>query len=279
MQSASRMTLGPSATSPSTRRGHRDAVVAPAVDLGGAERAPGALDREAVRSLLARDAERAEHARHRGDAVALLDAELLGVADRRRPARARGERAQRSGSRRWRAARSRRRSRSPRAPPRPRVELGDRLAAALAVRLDGERPRPCRGAISRSPVRVGFTPTPRTVTREPGDDLRGDEQERRGREVARDLDVEAPASSPDQPAGSSSTIGADRADRDAERAQHALGVIARERAARGRASCRGRRGRRGGSRSSPARSRPGSRTRARARYVARRAAGRRGAAR
>ena len=45
-------------------------------------------------------------------------------------------------------------------------------------------------AISSSPVRVGLMPTPRAVTREPLDELRGDEEERRRREVARDRDLE-----------------------------------------------------------------------------------------
>src|SRR5205085_3222930 len=59
------------------RGGHRDAVVAAAVDLGGLESTLFSLDHETVGQLLAFHAQRAQHMSHRRDPIALLDAQLL----------------------------------------------------------------------------------------------------------------------------------------------------------------------------------------------------------
>ena len=167
MQSQSTIVLGPRAAEREDRRGHRDAVVAIALDARGLERAFPALDDEAVRELLARDAERAEQPRHRRDAIALLDAELLGIADRRRSDRARGERARDRDLARSRAERARRRStwRAGSACHAVTSRTGSPPCSPCGTT---SRPAPMWRATSRRPMRVGLMPTPRTVTREPG---------------------------------------------------------------------------------------------------------------
>ena len=59
---------------------HRDAVVVVRVGDAAARRA-GAVDGEAVRPLVGRDAEVAQAGHERGNAIAFLDAQLAGAAD------------------------------------------------------------------------------------------------------------------------------------------------------------------------------------------------------
>ena len=198
----------------------------------------------------------------RRDAIALLHAELGGVGDRRRAAGARGERAEDRDLVDRRARRARRRRAPPGATRAPRADrrrarraprrVGSIVDRAAHVAQDLEEPGARR--VQADAPHVDAAPghdraRPRRGTPPPRD--------RRGRRSSN------AGSSPDHAAPSSSTIGPTVADRDAERAEHALGVIARdERLAHVRRR-RPRRGPRAGSRSSPARSRRASRTRAR----------------
>src|SRR5690606_32138952 len=70
------------------RERHRDPMVTVAVDLAAVK--PPALDDEACLPLLDLRPERGEAARHHGQPIALLVAQLLGAADDRSPPRTRG---------------------------------------------------------------------------------------------------------------------------------------------------------------------------------------------
>ena len=157
MHAASSMRLGPVAQEREDGRGHRDAVIAARVDRRGAQRAVRSDDDHPVGEGLALDAERTQHFDHRVDAVALLDAQLGGVADARRPVRARRDRARARGSRRWRARHLTREQACSLDPALRRVDVEVSRSARRSRRRAARRraARPCRGGRRAYPCASG----------------------------------------------------------------------------------------------------------------------------
>ena len=229
MQSQSTMRLGPRRAQ---RRGRTPSSRCDGPPCSrrraGVERAFVALDDEAVGQLFARDAERAQHAAP----SSRCGRSPSRAAPRRRgwsSSRSRAPRARtRSGSRRSRAARARRRP-SMRAQRRAATRVISAIGSPPARLAARSRCRaPMSRAISRMPVRVGFMPTPRTVTREPAT-ICAATSRNAAAERSPGISMSNAGILPSHPAGSSSTIVPTRAERHAERVQHPLGVIARER--------------------------------------------------
>ena len=225
------------------------------------ERPPsGPAMHEAVGVLLDRDAEARRSCASAASAIALLHAQLRGVARSRvSPS------AQRRGDARGSAAR-----RSPPAPRRARC-----VVPRSAPCAHDERRRAARRASSRVALDASMSAPMRREDRErarcasgsgrrrasaqlgAGHEQRGDDEERRRRRIAgqRDRRRRAVAARP-----RARRAPPPRAERDAHVREHALGVVAARAAARRRASCRARAARRAGSPTSPARSRPAAST-------------------
>ena len=169
-------------------RGHRDAVVAAALDVGSFESVGAPFDVEPVGAFFARNTECVQDPRHGRNAVTLFVSQLFGVPNARRALRPRGKRA---GDRDLVDCAGYRFPADRHCPQWsiPRVQFGHWFTAALTLGLDGEAGTHIPRNLEQTRARRIDTDAARGHAR-PLDDLRGDQQKRRRRDVAGDLDLE-----------------------------------------------------------------------------------------